>query len=359
MPPARTAPRKGRGAVSNLPGRFDRTAAEAADDGWGSLEEPLPPLATELHPDAARSVISYNRSPDIPFDRSINPYRGCEHGCIYCYARPSHAYLNLSPGLDFETKIFYKADAAARLAEELRAPGYRCAPIALGANTDPYQPAEKTLRVTRSLLEVLLAYRHPVALITKSTLVLRDQDLLGALAQQNLVHVAVSLTSLDPAIKRSLEPRAAGPLARLQVIRQLAQHGIPVSVMTAPVIPAINDHELENLLAAATQAGARGAGYVLLRLPHEVNPLFQEWLRTWFPDRAAHVMSLINQCRGGRDYDSAYGRRMRGTGPYAELLARRFAVACRRLGLNSKARGALATHLFRVPPRAGDQLGLF
>ena len=241
----------------------------------------------------------------------------------------------------------------------MRAPGYRCAPIALGANTDPYQPAEKTLRVTRSLLEVLLAYRHPVALITKSTLVLRDQDLLGALAQQNLVHVAVSLTSLDPAIKRSLEPRAAGPLARLQVIRQLAQHGIPVSVMTAPVIPAINDHELENLLAAAAQAGARGAGYVLLRLPHEVNPLFQEWLRTWFPDRAAHVMSLINQCRGGRDYDSAYGRRMRGTGPYAELLARRFAVACRRLGLNSKARGALATHLFHVPPRTGDQLGLF
>lgn len=359
MSPIRATPRKGRGAVSNLTGRFDSTTAEATDDGWGSLEKPLPPLATELHPDAARSVISYNASPDIPFDRSINPYRGCEHGCIYCYARPSHAYLNLSPGLDFETKIFYKVDAAARLAEELRAPGYRCAPITLGANTDPYQPAEKKLGVTRSLLEVLLAYRHPVALITKSTLVLRDRDLLGALAQQNLVHVAVSLTSLDPAIKRSLEPRAAGPLARLEIIRQLAQHGIPVSVMTAPVIPAINDHELENLLAAAAKAGARGAGYVLLRLPHEVNPLFQEWLDAHFPDRAAHVMSLVRQCRGGKDYDSAYGKRMRGTGPYAALIAQRFAVACRRHGLNGKARTGLATHLFHCPLQTGDQLGLF
>lgn len=355
--PIRSAPRKGRGAVSNPEGRFAVTAHAAVDDGWGGLDEPLPPLETTLRPDAARSVISRNDSPDIPFQQSINPYRGCEHGCVYCYARPSHAYLDLSPGLDFETKIFFKERAAERLEAELRKPRYQCLPITLGANTDPYQPAERKLGVTRDILEVLLRYRHPVAIITKSALVQRDLDLLTALAAEKLVSVAVSLTTLEPALKRSLEPRAASPGARLKTMEALAGAGIPVSVMAAPMIPMVNDAELEKILAAAAAAGARNAGYVLLRLPYEVKDLFREWLATHFPQRAEHVMSLIRQSRGGKDYDATFGKRMRGTGQFADLIAQRFRAACRRYGLN-KSREALDCTRFRIPPRSGDQLAL-
>jgi DNA repair photolyase len=343
----------------NPEGRFATRQRQLEDDGWGSLEEPLPPLETFVQPEAARSVISRNDSPDIPFRQSINPYRGCEHGCCYCYARPSHAYMDLSPGLDFETRLFYKRDAAARLAEELRKPGYQCSPIALGANTDPYQPIEREYRVTRGILEVMRDFRHPLTIVTKSALVVRDIDLLRQLAADGLVQVMISITSLDAEIKRTLEPRAAGPAARLRAVRALTDAGVRAGVMVAPVIPAITDHEIERIVAAAAEAGAVDAGYVLLRLPYEVKDLFRAWLDAHYPQRAAHVMSLLRQMRGGRDNDPRFGKRMRGEGAYAELIGRRFGAACRRHGLPRRSAGGLRTDLFEPPPRRGDQLGLF
>ena len=350
---------KGRGALSNPAGRFDLTQLEAVDDGW-FLEESPESIPTTLEPDAARAVITSNDSPDIPFEQSINPYRGCACGCVYCYARPSHAYMGLSPGLDFETRLFYKADAAAVLQKQLARAGYVCKPIMLGANTDPYQPVERNMKVTRSILEVLLQTRHPVSVITKSSLVLRDLDLLSALARQGLISVAVSVTSLDADLKRALEPRAAAPLARLRMLRELHATGIPTMAMVAPVIPALNDHEIEAILEACVEAGVRRAAYVLLRLPYEIKDLFREWLAEHYPQRAAHVMSLIRDMRGGRDNDPAFGTRMRGTGPYAELLRNRFHMACRRLGMNTGPRLVLNTTLFTppVPPGAQLQLGL-
>jgi len=345
---------KGRGALDNPEGRFARRTVEAVADGW-YLEPPPESIATELRADTARTVITRNDSPDIPFEQSINPYRGCEHGCIYCYARPAHAYLDLSPGIDFETKIFYKLDAARLLRLELSQRGYHCRPLMLGANTDPYQPAERQLQVTRSILEVLLATRHPVSIITKGTLVLRDLDLLRELAALNLTRVYVSLTTLEPELKRQLEPRTAAPQARLRVIHELAAAGVPVGVMTAPIIPAINDAELEDLLAAAAAAGASRANYVLLRLPYEVADLFRAWLAQHYPERAAHVMSLVNQARAGRDNDPRFGSRMRGTGAWADLLRARFALACRRLHLSAERSSALATDQF-LKPRGGGQL---
>src|SRR5580698_10088232 len=335
-------PLKGRGAASNPTGRFDSLSIEKIHDGWYEEETPDSVAETVL-PDSARSVITTNNSPDVGFDQSINPYRGCSHGCVYCFARPTHAYLGLSPGLDFETKLFYKADAVKILEAELAKPKYVCKPIALGINTDGYQPLEKRLEITRGILGVLARCRHPVTIVTKSALVLRDTDLLADLARDGLVEVMLSITSLSNDIKRTLEPRAASPEARLRVIRQLHQAGIPVGVLVAPVIPAITDHELEDILAAAREAGAGSAGYVLLRLPHEVKILFREWLAAHYPDRAKHVMSLINQSRGGKDYDSQFGTRMRGTGPYADLLRTRFQLARRKLGFNeSHARHELA-----------------
>jgi DNA repair photolyase len=311
-----------------------------------------------VSPDSARSIITTNDSPDVGFDVSINPFRGCSHGCVYCFARPSHSYLGLSPGLDFETKLFYKADAANLLEAELTKPRYTCKPIALGINTDSYQPLEKTLQVTRSILQVLVRCRHPVTILTKSALIIRDIDLLTDLAKDRLVSVRLSITSLTNDIKRTLEPRTASPQARLRVIAQLAQTGVPVGVMVAPVIPAITDHEMEDILGLARDAGATRAGYVLLRLPHEVKILFREWLAEHYPDRAKHVMSLINQTRGGKDYDSRFGTRMSGTGPYAELLRARFRLATQRLGLNSSGdRHDLNTGLFRRPT-AESQLSL-
>jgi DNA repair photolyase len=348
---------KGRGALSNPPGRFETRAIDAVDDGWYLEEEP-DSIATTLEPDKARAVITTNDSPDIPFDQSINPYRGCEHACVYCYARPSHAYLGLSPGLDFETRLFYKADVATVLESELARPGYVCKPIMLGANTDPYQPVEKRAKVTRSILEVLNRTRHPVAVITKSALVVRDLDLLTDLARDNLVSVTLSVTTLDDELKRKLEPRAAAPAARVRTLAALAAASVPCGVMVAPVIPAITDHEMERILEACAAAGARWAGYVLLRLPYEVKDLFREWLAAHYPERAAHVMSLIHGMRGGRDNDPNFGSRMRGTGPYALLLRNRFRLACQRLGLNSAGRGALDTTRFAAPVPAGAQLRL-
>jgi DNA repair photolyase len=344
---------KGRGALSNPPARFVGHESLAEDDGWYREEVP-DSIATEVRPEAARSVISRNDSPDIPFVQSINPYRGCEHGCVYCYARPSHAYVDLSPGLDFETRLFYKADAANLLRAELERPGYRCSAIMLGANTDPYQPVEHQLRVTRSILEVLLEARHPVMVLTKGTLVLRDLDLLREFAALQLVRVNVSLTTLDVDLKRRLEPRAASPQARLRVMAALAAAGIPVGVMTAPMIPAINDAELESLLEAAAGAGATRAGYVLLRLPNEIKTLFRDWLAEHYPQRAAHVMSLVQQFRGGQDNDPRFGMRMRGSGPWAELLRSRFQLACRRLNLDRDRPTELSTALFRRPAGGGQ-----
>jgi DNA repair photolyase len=348
---------KGRGALSNPPGRFESRAIDAVDDGWYLEEEP-DSVPTTLEPDKARGVITTNDSPDISFEQSINPYRGCEHACPYCYARPSHAYLGLSPGLDFETRLFYKADAATVLEQELARPRYECKPIMLGANTDPYQPVEKRAKVTRSILEVLSRTRHPVAVITKSALVVRDLDLLGDLARDNLVSVTLSVTTLDDDLKRKLEPRAASPAARVRTLAALTAAGVPCGVMVAPVIPAITDHEMERILEACAAAGARSAGYVLLRLPYEVKDLFREWLAAHYPDRAAHVMSLIHEMRGGRDNDPNFGSRMRGTGPYALLLRNRFRLACQRLELNSPGRGALDTTRFTPPVPAGGQLRL-
>jgi DNA repair photolyase len=351
--------RKGRGAGSNPEGRFESRRVEAIDDGWPhQLADELPPLETTVTAEHARQVITRNNSPDIPFEQSINAYRGCEHGCVYCYARPSHSYMNLSPGLDFETKLFYKADAARLLEAELAKPGYSCKPINLGANTDPYQPIERKLRVTRSLLEVLRRFRHPLTIVTKSALVERDIDILADMARDGLVSVHVSITTLDSNLKRTLEPRAPAPVARLGVVRKLNGAGIPVGVLVAPVIPAVNDHEIEAILEASAQAGAGSAGFVMLRLPYEVKVLFREWLTNHLPERAEHVMSLIRAMREGKDNDARFGSRMRGEGSYAELIARRFEVASRRLGLHRGRALQLSTQHFRPPGTGGGQLDL-
>lgn len=348
----------GRGAGSNPDGRFARTASATFDDGWQREVEDLPELVTTVTAETARSIISRNKSPDVGFEQSINPYRGCEHGCVYCFARPSHAYLDLSPGLDFETRLFYKENAAALLEAELRKPGYQCKPIVLGINTDAYQPIEKRLKLTRDLLELLLEYRHPVSILTKGITILRDLDVLEQLAQRNLLSVSVSLTTLDPDLKRRLEPRTASPAGRLKVLSAMREIGLSPGVLLAPIIPQINDREIEVMLESAANAGAGSAGYVLLRLPHELRSLFREWLETHYPDRARHVISVVRQMRGGREYDSTFGTRMTGTGPFATLIRNRFRVACRKFGLDGEDRVALDTTQFRCPPRSGDQLAL-
>lgn len=355
--PTRNGIRRGRGAVSNPTGRFEPARAELVDDGWGNLEDDLPLLMTTVKAEPARSIISRNKSPDIPFDQSINPYRGCEHGCIYCYARPSHSFLNLSPGLDFETKLFYKPDAARLLERELAAPRYQFSPITIGANTDPYQPIEREYKVTRSLIEVLARSRHPLSIITKGSLIERDIDLLAPMAQLNLVKVFVSVTTLDNKLKRTLEPRTASPAARLRTIRALHAAGIPVGVMVAPVIPVLTDAEVENIIEASAGAGAQSAGYVLLRLPHELKELFRDWLEHNEPLKAKHVLARLQQMRGGRDYDAAFGRRQTGEGEYAALLQQRFAIACARYGLKTRERFSHDCSLF-MPPRGEGQCGL-
>ncbi|MGE0081804.1 MAG: PA0069 family radical SAM protein [Thiohalomonadaceae bacterium] len=348
-------PRKGRGATCNPPNRYASRRREAADDGWGSLEE-LPPLRTTVGVDTARSIISYNDSPDVPIDRSINPYRGCEHGCIYCYARPSHARFDLSPGLDFETRLFYKPDAARLLRKELAARNYRPAPIGIGVNTDAYQPIERQYRVTRAVLEVLAETRHPVSMITKSSLIERDIDLLAPMAAQGLVEVAISVTTLDAELARRLEPRASRPERRLETIARLTAAGIPVAVLAAPVIPVLTDGEMERLLARGREAGAVDAGYQMLRLPLELKALFEGWLAEHYPDSAAHVLARLREFHGGREYDSGFGRRMRGSGIYAELMRKRFRIAYERLSFPGAP--PLETGLF-TPPALDGQIGLF
>ena len=352
---------RGRGALSNHVGRYEREKRVLVDDGWDDgwrAEDGGPPsLRTEVIQDSTRTIIARNQSPDISFDRSINPYRGCEHGCIYCFARPSHAYLGYSPGADFESRILVKPNAAELLAKELSAPGYVPRTIAMGTNTDPYQPLEKKLRITRSILEVLRDFRHPVGIVTKSPLIMRDIDILSDMAKMGLAKAALSVTTLDRKLARVMEPRAGTPARRLQAIAALADAGIPAGVMFAPAIPALNDHELEAVLDAASEAGATTAGYVLLRLPLEIKDLFREWLEANVPGRAKHVMALVRSMRGGKDYDSQWSTRMRGTGPYAEVMARRFHMTVKRLGLNKPTK-PLATHSFRRPPRIGDQLSL-
>lgn len=352
---------KNRGAVSNPEGRFETIKRETFVDDWDfhDDEETLPTLETTLIRENTNSIITSNDSPDIGFEKSINPYRGCEHGCIYCYARPAHAYMNLSPGLDFETKIFYKDNAASVLENELRKKNYVCKPIMLGANTDPYQPAESKLKITRSILETLNQYHHPVAVITKNSLIERDIDILSAMAKRNLAKVAVSITTLSIQLKQSLEPRTSTPKARLNIIRQLSAAGIPVRVMAAPMIPMINDCELEKILQSAKEAGALYAGYTFIRLPYEVKDLFKEWLAKHYPDRAEHVMSLIKQMRGGKEYDSTFGKRMRGQGEFANLLSARFAIACKRFKLNVIPSPMLDTTQFVVPKPMSNQLDLF
>ncbi len=353
-------PRKGRGAVSNAAGRFEPATRVATDDGWGSGDEAAPPLETQYLRDSAKTIIARNDSPDIPFDRSVNPYRGCEHGCIYCFARPTHAYLGLSPGLDFESRIFVKEDAPALLRAELSKQSYRCKPITLGANTDPYQPIERKLLLTRRILETLKEFHHPVCIVTKSALVQRDIDLLAALAQDRLASVAVSLTTLDRALARKLEPRAAAPERRLETIAALAGAGIPVAVLASPMIPALNDAELESILEAATPRGAGAAGYILLRLPLELAPMFEEWLQAHYPGKARHVMSLIRQSRGGKAYQAQWGTRMRGTGAYAEMLRVRYEAAIHRLGLDRRGEAwRLDSSRFQAPEKATAQLRLF
>lgn len=354
-------PIKGRGAVSNRSGRYERLTGERTDDGWGSLDreaEEMPSPRTEILPDSSRKIIARNDSPDVPFDRSINPYRGCEHGCVYCFARPTHAYLGFSPGLDFETKLFAKHEAAQLLRQELSKKGYKPSTLALGANTDPYQPIERQLRITRRVIEVLAEAKHPFGIITKSDLILRDLDLLAPLAAERLLRICISVTSLDRGFSRALEPRASSPPKRLAAIQRLTEAGVPVTVLTAPMIPALNDHELEALLEASAEAGAEAASYVLLRLPQEIGPLFEEWLETHVPDRKTRVLEQIRSARGGRLYDATWGKRMRGEGPYAFVLKRRFELACKRLGLNKRS-WELDASRFRPPRGDVDQLALF
>ena len=348
---------KGRGAVSNTSGRFESHRLETFDDGWDLPEDESRPK-TEVQVDASRSILAFNQSPDIPFDRSINPYRGCEHGCVYCFARPSHAFLGLSPGLDFETKLFSKPNAASLLEDSLRKPGYQCLPIALGVNTDAYQPAERKLGITRSVLETLQSFRHPVSIITKSALIERDIDILSEMSKEMLVSVYISLTTLDGTLARKLEPRAAAPHRRLKTIEALAENNIPVSVLVAPVIPVLTDPELDSILAAAKDVGAESAGYIMLRLPLEVSELFQQWLQTHYPLKADHVMTRVRDTRGGKDYDSRFGVRMKGSGAFADIIGQRFALACKKLGLKPRDY-SLNCSTFRVPARSGDQLGLF
>ena len=349
--------RRGRGAQSNASGRFEAEARVAFDDGWQSLDE-LPPFKTSVAVDSARKVITRNDSPDIGFDRSINPYRGCEHGSIYCFARPTHAFLGLSPGLDFESKLFAKPDAPQLLEKELATVDYEPRMIAIGTNTDPYQPIERERKIMRGILEVLERAGHPVGIVTKSALVVRDLDLLQRMAQRHLVKVAISVTTLDAKLARSMEPRAATPARRLEALRLLSDAGIPTTVMVAPVIPALNDVEIERILDAAAHAGVKEASYVLLRLPLEVRDLFREWLMANYPDRYRHVFTLIRDMRGGRDYDAKWGARMKGTGPMAWMIGRRFEIACEKLGLNKK-RAKLTTDHFARPARSGQQLSLF
>ena len=349
--------RRGRGATINPGGRYEAEQRVEEDDGWGSLGE-LPAFRTEVSVEKPRSIITKNDSPDISFDRSINPYRGCEHGCVYCFARPTHAYLGLSPGLDFESRLTAKPDAALLLEKELQAPSYQPRTIAIGTNTDAYQPIERKLRIMRSILEVLARFNHPVGIVTKSALVQRDIDLLAPMAAKGLAKVAISVTTLDPKVARGMEPRAASPAKRLETIRRLSEAGIPVTVLVAPVIPAINEHEIERILDAAKAAGAREAGYVLLRLPLEVKDLVQDWLLTHHPDKLRHVMSLIRSTRGGKDYDSSWGKRMVGSGPYSWMIGRRFEMAAERLGFNGT-RLRLRTDLFVKPEREKAQLSLF
>ena len=350
-------PVKGRGAIHNPANRFESTRTEAEDDGWGILDEEPSPIPTTLTVDSSRSVITYNESPDIPFDRSINPYRGCEHGCIYCYARPGHAWMGLSPGLDFESRLFYKPDAARQLKMELASRRYACAPIALGPNTDSYQPVERRLGITRSIVETLLETRHPVGLVTKSALVERDIDLYREMAQEQLANIMITVSTLDPVLSRKLEPRAAVPKRRLKTIERLAMNGIPVGVLIAPVIPVLTDTALEKTMQAVRDAGALTAGYVLLRLPREVSPLFREWLSTHSPEKASHVMSQIQQARGGKDNVARFGERMRGTGQYAEMIRQRFRLMHRKLGFPGLPE--LRTDLFERPKLPGDQMDLF
>jgi len=352
------APLRGRGAVRNVPGRFEPYHVEPLDEPQGADVDDPPPLETTLTPDHARSILAANDSPDVPFDRSINPYRGCEHGCTYCFARATHSYLGLSPGLDFETRLFYKPEAAALLREELGRPSYRCQPVALGANTDPYQPVERRLGLTRAILEVLAEHLHPVTVVTKSHLVVRDLDLLGALARERLAAAYVSITTLDPALARLMEPRAASPARRLDVVRQLASAGVPTGVLVSPVVPGLTESEVESILEAAAEAGARAAGCMLLRLPHEVEQVFVDWLRASHPTRVERVLAGLREAYGGRLYDSRFGMRGVGRGPRAELLRRRFEIAARRLGFGS-ARFELDTTRFRVPGRRKAQPSLF
>jgi len=350
------ARRRGRGAESNRSGRYEPLAREAADDGWDSRDV-LPPLRTEVQEETPRRIITRNESPDISFDRSINPYRGCEHGCAYCFARPTHAYMGLSPALDFETRLFAKPGAARLLEKELSQPGYECRTIAIGTNTDPYQPIERRYRIMREVLEVLDRANHPVGIVTKSALVARDMDILSRMAERGLAKVALSVTTLDRKLARAMEPRAATPDRRIEALRLLSAAGIPTTVMVAPVIPAMNESEIERILEVAAAAGVKEAGYVLLRLPLEVKEVFKEFLAREYPDRAKHVMSVIRSMRGGKDYDAKWGERMRGKGPYAWQISRRFELATKRLGLNGERR-RLRTDLF-VPPAAGSQLDLF
>ena len=347
---------RGRAAGINPTGRFEPITKHVFDDGWNSLEE-LPPFKTEVQVEKPRTIITRNESPDISFDRSINPYRGCEHGCVYCFARPTHSFMGLSPGLDFESKLFAKPDAARLLEKELAKDGYQPRTNAIGTNTDPYQPIEKQYRIMREILEVLEAHGHPVGIVTKSALVTRDIDILARMAERGLAKVALSVTTLDRMLARTMEPRAATPTKRLETIRQLTDAGIPTSVIGAPIIPGLTDQEIERILDAARAAGARDAGYVILRLPLEVSPIFKDWLLRHYPDRYRHVMSLVRSMRDGKDYDSEFGKRMRGSGPYAWQIGRRFEIAARKLGLNSE-RAKLRTDLFTAPGAHNEQLVL-
>jgi DNA repair photolyase len=348
---------RGRGSRSNPSHRFDTYIKDYVDDGWESLAD-LPPLKTEVFVETPKTIITRNQSPDISFDRSINPYRGCEHGCTYCYARPAHAYMGLSPGLDFESKLFIKPNAAALLREEFTATNYVPATIALGANTDPYQPIEKQYRITRQLIEVMSEFKHPFGIVTKNAMVVRDIDLLQPLAEQGLVKVALSVTTLDGKLARAMEPRASISSKRLAAIELLAKAGIPTVVMMGPIIPGLNDHEIENILTAARNAGAREARYTMLRLPFEVRGIFKDWLEKAYPDRYARVMSQIRETRGGKETASQFGERMTGSGPVAWLIGRRFQLACQKLGLNTS-RLKLRNDLFQVPPKVGEQMQLF
>ena len=354
--PDQRRPRKGRGALTNRVGRYESLAREAIDDGWGSLDETPPPLQTTLTKDASRSVITQNQSPDVPFEQSINPYRGCEHGCIYCFARPTHAWLGYSPGADFESRLVYKPEVARLLTTELAKPSYECSPIALGTNTDPYQPVEKRLRSTRQILEVLKAHHHPVTVVTKSALVERDIDLLAPMAEQGLASVSISVTSLERTLSRKMEPRAAAPHRRIKIIERLSEAGIPTGTLVAPIIPALNDHEIEAILETVHAAGARAAGYCVVRLPLEIKDLFVEWLETHYPLKAEHVLNRMRDLHGGKLYDATFGTRQKGTGAFAELLASRFRLTVKRLGFPGIA--ALDRTKFRRP-NVNEQLGLF